>query len=129
MPRFHFHLRCDATMHRDPDGTDCADVAAARAHALGVAEELMRNFERTARLWSMRIEDESGEASFDLFFADVDTSLAFHPPEMRALMTELCRRHGALIDTLCTVRATLNDARMAMARARGKPYLVYAKRK
>jgi hypothetical protein len=129
MPRFHFHLRCDATIHRDPDGTDCADVAAARAHALAVAEELMRNYERNARLWSMRVEDEAGKASFDLFFADVDTSLASHPPEVRALMNDICRRHGALIDALCTMRATLNEARMAIAGARGKPHLQSARGK
>jgi hypothetical protein len=124
MPRFHFHLRCDATIHRDPDGTDCADVAAAREHALAVAEELMRNYEHMARLWSMRVEDDSGKMSFDLFFAEFDTSLVLHPPEKRALMTETCRRHAATIDALCAIRATLSEARLAIAGLTPKPHLV-----
>ena len=127
MPRFHFHLRSDATIHRDLDGTECADIAAARAHALAVAEELMRNFESKTRLWSMHVEDETGEASFDLFFAEVDASLAFHAPETRALVTEICRRQGALIDALCALRATVTEARILIARARRKPCLVYAR--
>jgi hypothetical protein len=127
MPRFHFHLRSDSTIHRDPDGTLCADIAAARAHAFAVAEELMRNSEHKTRLWSMRVEDETGEPAFDLFFTEVDESLAVHGPETRALVTEICRRHSAFIDALCAVRASVTEARVLIARLRGKPCLVHAK--
>jgi hypothetical protein len=128
MLRFHFHLRARGTIHRDLDGTALPDVAAARAHASAVAEELMRHsVAGTTRHWSMRVEDASGRARFDLFFADVDPSLAAYSPQMRMLVSETCRRLGALTDVLCEARATRAETRMLLARARGKPQLVFAR--
>ena len=127
MPRFHFHLRAEDTIHRDLDGTDCADVSAARAHALAVAEELMHHSDRRTRHWSMRVENEDGKPAFDVFFADVDASLEGQPAHMRMLTAKTCRRYGALIDTLCALRATLTETRILIARAQRKPFLVYAK--
>ena len=106
MPRFHFHLRARGTIHRDHDGTDLPDVAAARTHAAGVAEELMRHSIARTRHWSMRVEDVSGARQFDLFFADVDPSLAAYSPQMRMVVSETCRRLSALTDVLCAARAT-----------------------
>ena len=127
MPRFHFHLRARGTIYRDFDGTDLPDVAVARTHALGVADELMRHSAAPTRHWSMCVEDTSGALQFDLFFADVDPSLAFYSPQMRMLVAGTCRRLGALTDVLCAARATRAETRMLLARARGKPQLVYAR--
>jgi hypothetical protein len=129
MPRFHFHLRARGTIHRDRDGTDLPDVAAARMHAASVAEELMRNSGAGTRHWSMCVENGSGEPPFDLFFADVDPSLAAYSPQMRMLVSETCRRAGALTDVLCAARATRTQTCMLLAPARGKPQLVYARGK
>lgn len=127
MPQFHFHLRARGTIHRDLDGVDLPDVAEARRHAHAVADELMRHSDGGTRNWSMCIEDENGEQVFDLFFADVDQRMDLYSPEMRMLAALTCWRHGALIDALCAVRATLIESRMLMARAKGKPVLVHAR--
>ncbi len=128
MPRYHFHLRARGTIHHDREGTGLPDLAAARDHASAVAEELMRNAGGGARHWSMCVEDGAGERQFDLFFADVDDGLVSYSPQMRLLVTQTGRRLGALTDTLCAVRETLIETRMLVARSRGKPYLVYARR-
>ena len=42
MPMYYFHLQDDDTI-TDTEGTDLADLAAARVHAVGVARELTAN--------------------------------------------------------------------------------------
>jgi hypothetical protein len=79
------------------------------------------------RHWSIYVEDETGQGQFDLFFADVDPSLASYPAEWRMLITETCRRLGALTDVLSAARATRMETRILLARSRHKPHLVYAK--
>jgi hypothetical protein len=135
MPRFHFDLRARGTIHRDLDGTEFPDVAAARAHAAGVAEELMRHSAAGTRHWSLCVHDESEESvegesggrQFDLYFADVDPSLAAYSPQMRLLVSDTCRRLGALTDALCAARATRIETLRLLARARGRPQLAYAR--
>jgi hypothetical protein len=83
MPRFHFHLRARGTIHRDLDGTELPDLAAAHDHAAAVAEELMRHSSGGTRHWSMCVEDQSGKLQFDLFFADVD-------PRVKPIRLVLC---------------------------------------
>ena len=125
--RFHFHLRARGMVHRDIDGTDLPDPAAARAHASAVVEEMLRHASGSTRHWSLCVEDESGERQFDLFFADVDPTLESYAPQMRLLVSQTCRRLGALTDVLQAARVTRMEARMLLARARGKPQLVYAR--
>src|SRR5690348_6498592 len=128
MPMFHFHLRARGTIHRDPDGTDLPDVDAARAHSLAVVQELLLHSPDRTRHWSMRVENEKGEMEFEVFFADVDPSLERFAPQLRMTTSSTCRRLGALTETLCAVRATLVETRMLLARAQGKPQLVYSRR-
>jgi hypothetical protein len=127
MPRFYFHLRARGRIHTDAQGTELPDLGAARVHATAVAEELMRHAGGDARHWSLRVEDESGAPQLDLFFAEVDPSLAAYAPQMRMLVAQTCRRLGALTDVLSAARATRAETRMLLARARGKPQLVYAR--
>lgn len=127
MPRYHFHLRARGRIHADPDGTELPDLEAARAHAAAVAQELMRHGAAGTRHWSLCVEEADGAPQFDLFFADLDPSLASYSPQMRMLVGATCRRLGALTDVLCATRATRTEARILLARARGKPQLVYAR--
>jgi Domain of unknown function (DUF6894) len=126
VPRFHFHLRALGRINRDPEGTELPDLTAARSYAAVVTEELMRNSGGGTRHWSMCVEDASGEPQFDLFFADVDPSLAACSPQLRMLVSKTCRRFGALTDVLCAARATGVETGMLLARAKGKPQLVYS---
>jgi hypothetical protein len=125
MPRFHFHLRARGRIHRDPEGTELPDLAAAKDHAVAVAGELMRG--DGTRHWSMSVDDERGGALFDLYFADLDPRLASCSPQVRMLASQTCLRLGALTDVLCAARATRTESRRLLARATGRPQLVYAK--
>jgi hypothetical protein len=127
MPRFHFHLRARGQIHRDFDGMDLADIAAAREHAIGVAQELMQHSDGATEHWSICVEDEHGGHALDVFFADIDPRLASYPPQMRMLVIETCRRLSALTDIRYSVRATLIEARILIARSRHKPHLAYVK--
>src|SRR5262245_31950237 len=100
MPHFHFHLRARGSVHLDIDGTDLPDLAAARAHASEVVEELLRHAPGSTRHWSLCVDDENGERQFELFFADLDPSLAPYSPQMRQLVSDTCRRLGALTDIM-----------------------------
>ena len=126
MPHFHFHLRAHGAIHGDRQGTQLPNAAAAHTHAAAVAEELMLHSSHSQ--WSLRVENENGEAQFDLYFADVDQSLVPYPPQVRMTLSETCRRLGALTDALCAARQTQVESRMLMARARGRPQLVHARK-
>jgi len=128
MPRFYFHLRAESTIRRDFTGADCRDLAAADTLAREIAVELMRNCDRKTSLWSLCVEDERGEALFDLYFADLAQSAAGLSKERQELAAENCRRVTALIDAMCAVRNTVAESRILLARARVKPQLVYARR-
>ena len=127
MPYFYFHLRAHGTIHRDPEGMELSDAATAREHAAAVAQDLMSHSEGRTRHWSIYVEDDRGEHTLDLFFADVDPSLASFPPQTRMLVMQTSRRLGALTDALSALRATQIETRTLIARARGKPYLVLAR--
>src|SRR5262245_42854058 len=118
MSQYYFHLRAHGNIYRDFHGAELPDFNTARAHAGAVAEELMRHSDFRARHWSMLVEDEKGVLQFDLFFSDVDESLAEHSPTSRARASETCRRIGALTDLRSAARATMVESCILLARAR-----------
>jgi len=126
MPRFYFHLRAQRSINHDLEGTECRNAIAARAHARRVAKELMSHSGAETRLWSIHVEDESGEPSSDVLFADVDAALKDFPPRTRELLREMGRQHAALIDVLCSMRSTLTNTRVVIAGASGGPLLVHS---
>ena len=73
MPMYYFHLRDDEKI-TDVDGTDLIDLAAARTHADGVAQELM--FKSTGILgeewskWTMVVHDGDGLELFSFLMSD-----------------------------------------------------------
>lgn len=127
MPRFYFHLRANGRIHHDPEGSECADLAGARVHALDMANELMRNNVPKTRLWSLCVVDGHGRAAFDLFFADLAARRERRPAALEALSAVTCRRLGALIDVRCAVRDTVRESGLLLARSTGKPKLVFAR--
>jgi len=74
MPMYYFHLRDQDTIE-DVDGTELADMDAARAHARVVAQEL--KFESDTFLdeewsrWSMHVQDDAGQELFSFPMVDV----------------------------------------------------------
>jgi hypothetical protein len=73
MPMYYFHLRDDEKI-TDVDGTELIDLAAARTHADGVAQELM--FKSTGILgeewskWTMVVHDGDGLELFSFLMSD-----------------------------------------------------------
>jgi len=121
---YYFHLRRDGNVVRDTDGTECADLAAAQAHAVAVATELMENVERNARPWAMEVCNDACERVFGFQFAEIDRTLDHLAPPARALVEEMCRRRAGLVDTIRSSRTVVRQARALIGRAQGRPYMV-----
>jgi hypothetical protein len=75
MPMYYFHLRDQDTI-TDTDGTELADVEAARGHAAAVARELTS---KTSGIqgepwsaWSMVVHDGDGLELFSFGMSDVE---------------------------------------------------------
>jgi hypothetical protein len=123
MDTFYFHLRAGTKLIRDEDGTTCRSLAEARNHACKVASELMTNAQSKTRHWSLGICDGDDQFLFEVFFADVDETLACFTPEMRQLVRQTCRRHSAWIAVAEAARATIRESRALLARSDGRLYL------
>jgi len=76
MPMYYFHLSNDEKV-LDVDGTNLADLAAARTHAFGVARELTFKSEGLLdhdwSVWRMLVHDDGGTELFSLPLSDFDT--------------------------------------------------------
>ncbi len=74
MPLYYFDIH-DGDMIRDSDGTELPDHDSARAHANGVARELMANSEGMLgdgwSNWRMIVHDEDGEEVTSFGFSEV----------------------------------------------------------
>jgi len=75
MPLYYFHIRNGDTI-RDTDGTELPDHDSARAHANGVARELMENSDGILgdewSNWRMIVHDEDGDEVTSFGFSEVD---------------------------------------------------------
>ncbi|MBX9934233.1 MAG: hypothetical protein K2Y56_22405 [Methylobacterium sp.] len=76
MPRFHFNVY-DGYSAPDPDGTELADIKAAREEAIVLAGSLLRDEGRKLRPgedWRMEVTDEAGALLCHLDFAVTEAS-------------------------------------------------------
>ena len=75
MPMYYFHLYDDEKV-KDTDGTELADVAAARVHAAGVARELTFKssgfWDQEWSAWTMRVHDHRNVELFSLALSDFE---------------------------------------------------------
>jgi len=75
MPMYYFHLSNDDKV-TDVDGTDLANVAAARIHAIRVARELTFKSEglldHSLAVWRMLVHDDGGIELFSLPLSDFE---------------------------------------------------------
>jgi len=74
MPIYYFHIRNTDTL-ADTEGTNLVDEKAARAHADGVARELMFRsdgmLDEDWSAWFMAVHDEDGRELFSFPFAGI----------------------------------------------------------
>lgn len=123
MGLYFFNLKDGRTTIPDPDGTELADDAAARAHAVVVARESMRNNESRTRTWRLQVCGEDREPRFELLFASVDETIDLLPDEIGARVREVSRNFASLSDAIADVRMSLLQVRATLARSEGVPYL------
>ena len=117
MPLFYFILKNGQYTIPDSEGEELADLNAARAHAAGVARELMRNRDIKARAWRLEVCDEYLQPSFELLFASIDDTISHLPPEFRQSVEIACRSTASLNDTISRVRNSLLEVRETLNRA------------
>lgn len=117
MPLYYFILKNGEEVVPDREGLECADLAAAHAHASAVARELMRNRELRSRPWRLEVRDEDLQPCFEILFADVDDTMAHLPAEYRESIARTSRLTASLHDAVNTVRATLSGVQETLARA------------
>jgi hypothetical protein len=117
MATFYFLLKCGRQTMADKEGVELPDEAAARAHAVAVGRELMRNREVDTRLWRLQVCDDYLRPKFDVLFGEIDQTLSGLPPNLRGSIEAVCRTAGALNDAILQVQSTLVEVRSTLARA------------
>jgi hypothetical protein len=117
MQLFYFLLKAGGRTFPDPEGQELADVAAARDHAIAVAQELMHNREIQTMGWRIQVCDDYLLPLFDVAFVEASERLQMYPPELRVSIRRYARRASVFCDTLADVKGTLADVWDTVARA------------
>jgi hypothetical protein len=79
MRRYYFHLHAGEAIHRDVEGRSWPTIGAAYGHALELAKQMMRDGPEEAQHWSLQVEDEGAETSFEVSFFDVAARFEMSP--------------------------------------------------
>ena len=91
MPRYFFHVH-DGVDHLDGDGTELADLQAARNHAVRYFGDMLRDNPETAwsgEPWSMNVTTENGLVLFTLYFLGVDAPSTAKAPGPQITQTPI----------------------------------------
>ena len=124
MPVFTFKLHDGRGGIEDDAGTSLADQDTALHYARDVVHELMKGREQETRCWRLDVYEEGGaEPIHEIPFARMDPSLDHLTPWFRDLVEVMAERKRGLGEAIHTARATIQESRALVARARGKPYL------
>jgi len=123
MPLYFFNIR-GGEYFDDPDGTELADTAQARAHGATVAREAMRNRELQVRHLAMEIRDEDGTLVDAFVFAKLDPTLDHLEPGLRGTVERLSLSQARLAETLRDSSKAHRQSRALRARLQRRPYLV-----
>jgi hypothetical protein len=123
MALYFFNLKDGRTIIPDQDGTELADEAAARVHALVVARESMRNNELRTRTWRLQVCGADHQPRFELLFASVDETIDLLPGQIGASVREVSGKFASLSDAIADVRMSLLQVRTTLARSEGVPHL------
>jgi hypothetical protein len=122
MPVYTFKLRDGSGDIDDATGVEFPHQDRAVRYAHDVVYELMKSRELQTRSWRLEVY-EGGSLIHEIPFASVDPSLDHLTPMLRTMVEGLSERKRLLGDVVHTVKATIQESRALVARARGKPYL------
>ena len=123
MTTFYFNLKDGRTIIPDPDGTELLDEEGARAHAVTVAREAMRNNEVRTRNWRIQVCGGNRKPLFEVLFASVDETMDHLPGDLRDSVENVSTKFASLADTIHDVRMSMLELRTTLARAEGVPHL------
>jgi hypothetical protein len=107
MQLYYFILKNGLHTIPDRHGEEFADEDAARAYAVSVARELMRNRSLRVRSWRLDVCDEYLQPCFELLFASIDDSLSHLPRECRNSIEHACRNTALLYESIANVQKSL----------------------
>jgi uncharacterized protein DUF6894 len=124
MPVFTFKLHDGCGGVEDEAGASFADQRMALRYAYDVVHELMKGREEETRCWRLDVFEEGCAGPVhEIAFASVDTSLDHLTPPFRDMVVAMAERKRVLGEVVHSVKATIQESRALVARARGKPYL------
>jgi hypothetical protein len=124
MATYYFNLKDGRNTVPDIDGTELIDDAGARAHAVLVAREAMRNNEKRTRNWRIQVCGADRKALFEVLFASVDETIDHLHPEIRQSVENVSTKFASLSDAIHDVRMSMLELRTTLARSEGAPHLV-----
>ena len=116
MPLYYFVLKNGYEAIADEEGLELPSLEAARAEAVTIAGELMRNCEVPRRAWKLEVCDDYLIPRFEVLFAEVDETIAHLPQQYRSSIESMARIRASLDDAFHVLRASLADVRKTMAR-------------
>jgi len=122
MPVYTFKLRDGSGDLEDATGVELRHQDSAVRYAHDVVYELMKSRELETRSWRLEVY-QGGGLVCEIPFASVDPSLDHLSPKLRTMVEGLSERKRLLGDVMHAVKATVQESRALVARARGKPYL------
>ena len=118
MPVYHFLLKPSWNPPLiDRDGEEFPDDAAAYAHAVEVAREMMRHREAKCSSYRLEVRDENLETCFEILFASVDETLESFQVDTRNSIIESAHARASLDETIREARRTLSDVRETLIAA------------
>lgn len=123
MATFFFNLKDGRTVIPDPDGTELCDEPAARAHAVTVAREAMRNNEARTRNWRIQVCNANRNVLFEVLFASVDETMDHFSADLRKSVENVSTKFASLSDAIHDVRMSMLELRTTLARSDGAPHL------
>jgi len=124
MPVYTFKLHDGCGGVEDEAGVSFTDRGRAIRYAQDVVHELMKGRELETRCWRLDVfEAGDAEPICQIPFARVDTSLDHLTPGCRDLVEAMAERKRVTAEVIHSVKATIQESRALVARARGKPYL------
>ena len=124
MPLYYFDLWNGIGWTTDEDGVELADVAAAQRYSTDVARDIARNQERQARTYCIAVRDVAHGQLFVLPFCHLAEVVGHVDPETRAVLEVSVTRRRELSQAVRASHETVAQSRAALARSRGKPYLI-----
>src|ERR1044071_9237822 len=117
MQLYYFVLKTGRQSIPDTEGQELLDEGGAPAHALAVAQQLMRNRALACVSWRIEVCDDYLRPLFDVYFADAVDSAESPPLQLQAFIQRVARSVATFNEALTDARATLADVRQTLARA------------